>query len=520
MKWSGTEFVRWFLAIHGVGRTSFSRSPLVAAALALALGAAVGVATTALEPVPLVAATAAAIFFLGALRSPMLGLTAFVVVATLLPFAVLPLRLFLAPTFVDIALSAFLCSWLIRAARRHESINLSLSHMLLATFMTLATVSLILGAGIAVLSAEQIRLFLKLLNSLLLFVGVVQVVRSDERLAEERLANITRVFILCATAAAVAGLALYMLPTEQTLAVLSGLGDLGYPTGPDVLRPLAGTDTLRATGTSVDPNVFGALLMIAGIFVASQSIASQPILPRWAIVASAACMLPALALSFSRSAWIGLGAGVVLLAGFKDRRLLFVVPVAAAGLLLTSQGQTVIARLSDAFELRDQATLMRLGEYEQALQIIGEHPFFGVGFGNAPRLDQYIGVSSMYLLIAEHTGIVGLSVVLATVGVIVTGSLTGRPPAIGAPSGILSGLQAAVAGALVASLFDQYFFSIRLPHMAALFWLLLGLLAAASREAPTKKNSKGRSASSLTREWAAGVIKWTAIETGRSVHDS
>jgi O-antigen ligase len=442
------------------------------------LGSTVGVAASIVEPVPLVAAAAAVIFMVGVLRSPMLGLTGFVVVATLLPFAVLPVRLFFAPTFVDITLSAFLCSWLIRAARRHESIHLSRRHVLLAAFMALATVSLILGAGLAVLSAEHIRLFLKLLNSLLFFVGVVHVVRS-----EESLAHITRVFILGATAAAIAGLALAALPREQTLAALSSLGAIGYPTGADVLRPLAGTETLRATGTSVDPNVFGALLMIAGIFVASQGIASKPVLPRWALVVSAACVLPAIALTFSRSAWIGLAAGVALLAGFKDRRLLFVIPVAATGLLLTSQGQTLIARLKEAFELRDQATLMRLSEYGHALQIIGEHPFFGVGFGNAPRVDQYVGVSSMYLLIAEHTGIVGLSVFLATVGAIFIGSLTVRPPAMGAPSGILSGLQAAVVGALVASLFDQYFFSIRLPHMSALFWLLLGLLAAASREA-------------------------------------
>lgn len=514
MTWDTTGHLsRSALATHAHGWVAFFRSPLVATALALALGSAVGVATSIVEPAPLVASATAVAFVVAVLRAPMLGVMGFLTVATLLPFGVLPVRLFVAPTLVDIALGAFLCSWVIRAARRHTSIRLSVAQILLIAFMTLATVSLILGAGRAALSSEQIRLFLKLLNSLLLFVGVVQVVRSGESLAQ-----ITKVLVVGATAAAVAGLALYAVPREQALAILSSLGGLGYPIGPDVLRPLAGTDTLRATGTSVDPNVFGALLMIGGITIASQGIARKPVFPRWTFAASAACILPALALTYSRSAWIGLAAGLLVLAGFRDRRLLFLVPVAAGALLLTSQGQDVITRLWDAFELRDQATLMRLSEYQHALQLIEEHPFFGVGFGNAPRIDQYVGVSSMYLQIAEHTGIVGLAVFLGSVGAILAGALAARPPASEALSGILSGLQAAVVGVLVASLFDQYFFSIRIPHMAALFWLLLGLLAAASSEA----RRAGLHGTPIRRlvDGADDMNAWTVIETARSEHDS
>jgi hypothetical protein len=45
---------------------------------------------------------------------------------------------------------------------------------------------------------------------------------------------------------------------------------------------------------------------------------------------------------------------------------------------------------------------------------------------------------------------------------------------------LLVGLQAAVLAALVAGLFDHYFFNLRFPHMVALFWLLLGLLVTAT----------------------------------------
>ena len=54
--------------------------------------------------------------------------------------------------------------------------------------------------------------------------------------------------------------------------------------------------------------------------------------------------------------------------------------VAAAALLL-GLGGSYLARLIPASHLQDQAQLMRLAEYQNALTIIGRYPFFGVGFG-------------------------------------------------------------------------------------------------------------------------------------------
>jgi hypothetical protein len=45
---------------------------------------------------------------------------------------------------------------------------------------------------------------------------------------------------------------------------------------------------------------------------------------------------------------------------------------------------------------------------------------------------------------------------------------------------ILVGLLAALAGAMVAGVFDHYLFNLNFPHAVALFWLSLGLAVAAT----------------------------------------
>ena len=307
---------------------------VVAAGLAATVGTALGIAVATVPPLPLLSGLLVGTAALAILRSPNLGVVLFVVMATLLPFAVVPIRIVFAPTFVDIILTALLSSWAIRILRRDQGLRLSLPHLFLAIFLGLTTVSLLMGTALAALTPEQLRLFLKLVNSLLLFFSVVQVVR-----AEADLIAVNRALIIAAVAAAAIALGLYVLPREQALELLLTLEPIGYPTGPDVLRPIAGADALRAIGTAVDPNVLGALLMIAGTLIAAQLTARRSVLTRWLLLGGAAAILPAIALTFSRSSWVGLVAGLAFLATFRDRRLWLLAPAAALALTVAPQGK-------------------------------------------------------------------------------------------------------------------------------------------------------------------------------------
>ena len=126
---------------------------------------------------------------------------------------------------------------------------------------------------------------------------------------------------------------------------------------------------------------------------------------------------------------------------------------------------------------QDLATQMRLGEYKDALILISRHPWFGVGFAEAPDIDTYIGVSSLYLLMAEQIGIIGLCLFLLIVSSAVTLMLRGlkRLPHNPRLESILLGLLTALLGALFSGLLDHYFFNINFQHAVALFWLCLGL---------------------------------------------
>jgi O-antigen ligase len=110
-------------------------------------------------------------------------------------------------------------------------------------------------------------------------------------------------------------------------------------------------------------------------------------------------------------------------------------------------------------------------------------------------LDLTTGVSSLYLTIAERTGLPGLVVFLLTMLTFFTIALPAvaesrrRAPPAGsererswsALDSALLGGTASLLGALVVSVADHFYFNIEFPHMAALFWLAAGLALTSRR---------------------------------------
>ena len=426
------------------------------------------------------------------LRFPFLGVPLFVAIAVCLPFAVFPVRLIVAPTLIDLVLTALLVGWVVRVLHRDEPLLTTHLDQLVILFIGVATVALILGMGYSSISAETLRLFLKLVNSTLLFFGVIQVVRQ-----EEQAATVLRTVLLAGSLAASIAMLLYAIPRETTLGILSSLDVIGYPTT-DVLRPVAGTDTLRATGTSVDPNILGAVLMLVGVVLIAQLLAARTVLPRPLLAALAVPIGIALPLTYSRSSWVGLAAGVAFLALGRQRRAAWILALGAAAVLLLPQGRSVVTRLGEAVTASDPASAMRLAEYGNALEIIWRYPAFGIGFGAAPSVDLAVGVSSTYLLIAEQMGLVGLGCFLAIVLAALARSLSLRPPRDSVAHALLCPMEAALAAALVAGLFDHYFFNINFPHTVGLLWLILALLVVASRLSERRGEAKQVAAAART----------------------
>jgi O-antigen ligase len=255
-----------------------------------------------------------------------------------------------------------------------------------------------------------------------------------------------------------------------------------YPSGSIVTRTIAESQMLRAVGTSVDPNVLAGTLLLTAPYTAAQVFAPKPLLPRLWLAPAFAAMLVCLVLTFSRSSWAGAMAAGLLLATLRYRRIWLLALLIAATIAVTPWGDLVVDRFQSGLEFEDRAAQMRLGEYRDALRLIQAYPWFGVGFGAAPDLELYIAASSVYLLIAEQMGLVGLTGFLVVIGTFYVTSLRAwRRIADPEYEAVLLGALGALTAALVAGVFDHYFFNLHFPQTIALFWMNVGLAMVARR---------------------------------------
>ena len=236
----------------------------------------------------------------------------------LLPFASLPFSIGFTPTFLDMALGMLFLTWMMPFAlgREKHLIATPLGGPVLA-FMFIAVGAFVAGLSQGALTSYLLRHFAEVLLSITLFYLVVNTVRDVGRL--ERL---VRILILAATAEALIGIVLYVLPDTLTITLLSALGRLKYPVGPGVLRFIRDDPALmqRATATSVDPNVLGSLLNVTLMLTVPQLFAERPLLPRWLLVPIIGSIGVGLALTISRGSIGGAGLAVFLIGGFSYRK--------------------------------------------------------------------------------------------------------------------------------------------------------------------------------------------------------
>lgn len=392
--------------------------------------------------------------------------------AFLLPFSVPPLEIAgLSPSSLDWALFLALAAWWLPLLKRlpPKPVTGPIGAPLVL-FLGAALTSFLLALELT--SPPQARMFLKLINSVLCYFTALNVLRTPRDLDRT-----VRVVILGGAGAATFGVALYLLPEATDYWFRDALSGIGYPGGSSIVRQIAGTDIRRATGTAVDPNLLGGMLGLTVPLATALGVGDRPLLPRRFLWPAVVLMLAAQVLTYSRGAWLASGVGLTVVALLRYPRAWLVLAVIPLFLLLP-QGAVMVDRAASAVVASDPASQMRLGEYRDALSVIGRFPVFGTGFGRAPEGVPYVGVSSIYLFIGELMGLVGLALFLALIGALVHFVLPASRG--GRPDPVLAGAAGSVAAALAAGLVDHYFFNPQIPHTTALFWLFLGLLTRAA----------------------------------------
>lgn len=135
----------------------------------------------------------------------------------------------------------------------------------------------------------------------------------------------------------------------------------------------------RMYSTLENPNLLGAYLVMI-ISLLSSFLLTEKAKPRKIAFGIILCVLVlCLALTYSRGAWLSLGAIVLGLALFYDKRfgfLFLLIPI----VLLCYHGQ-MVERFLSLFSGEDTSVGLRFALWESTRAMIEEHPLLGIGWG-------------------------------------------------------------------------------------------------------------------------------------------
>ncbi len=416
----------------------------------------------------------------GLLLNTNAGLATVFAIATILPFGTLPFKAVVTPNLLELVLLAVLAVWILRLLLNpDESLELTPLGLPVIGFLGLTLFSFLLGSNLRP-DSRLLHNYFTFVMAVLFFFTVANCVRTRD---QARFA--LRALIITGGIAALIGIGLYVLNDDTALRLLTALGRIGYPTSGRVLRFVEDDPNgiERAIGLSVDPNSFGGMLALVGALTAPQVVTEKPILPRPVLIAISVVVVLAVLLTQSRAAIGGLIVAAMYVATLRYRQLWWA--ILGAGALATilfiglGIGEAFVERVTEGVQFRDQANQMRLAEYRNAIAVIQAYPVFGIGFGSAPERDLVAGVSSVYLAVAQRTGLVGLTAFLGLMVAFFAQSWAGlrRATSTGDEerAAWIVALQAAIASALAVGLLDHYFFNIEFAHMVALFWGTISL---------------------------------------------
>lgn len=247
----------------------------------------------------------------------------------------------------------------------------------------------------------------------------------------------TYLFKLMSTRA-ILGLALI----GATLAALLALGDiLDFLPFEGLTRGLVeDTGSSRASGTFTDPNFLGLYMATAAVFALGVLAAARPV--KLLLVPVVLLLFACVALSYSRGAYVGAIAGVVVLAGLRNRVAGLVLLIVAGILAVTLYPAFLEARQGELLSPIDRYDMLRGQDTRTtvaaaALAMFAAFPVFGVGFGvfHLASPSYIMGGApdstyshNQYLNILAEQGIVGILLVAAIIVVVTVALARSRSP--------------------------------------------------------------------------------------------
>jgi O-antigen ligase len=227
----------------------------------------------------------------------------------------------------------------------------------------------------------------------------------------------------------------------------------------------------------------GLLMLVASTAVAKALLSRDD--RTWPLLVLPA-VFAALALTLTRSAWVGACVAVGLLLTFKDFRLVALLPLAAAAVFTFAPGG-INSRVQSFFDLHDPTTRDRVAMLKTGVRIVQDRPLTGVGPDVVklvyPRYRDSLAVKPLNphlhnvpVQIAAERGLPALGAWIAFVVVLVR-ELWRRLRRSASPL-LPAAALAAVAGMLTAGMFEYNFGD---SEFLMLFLVLVTLPFAADR---------------------------------------
>jgi O-antigen ligase len=229
----------------------------------------------------------------------------------------------------------------------------------------------------------------------------------------------------------------------------------------------------------------GMLMLVAGVAAARLIYRDEERV--WPALIMPA-VLVALALTFTRSAWVGACAAFSVLLMIRDRRMLAILPVAAAVFIAIAPAR-VTDRVYSVFDLKDPTNRDRVAMLKSGVQMVADRPLTGLGpnmvretysMYRVPEAVEPLNVHlhNVPMQIAAERGLPALGIWLGFVGVVGYDMLkrlrTAKHPSLAA-----AGL-AALVSMLAAGMFEYNFGD---SEFLMLFLVLVTLPYAAERQA-------------------------------------
>ena len=176
-------------------------------------------------------------------------------------------------------------------------------------------------------------------------------------------------------------------------------------------------------------------------------------------------LVVALALTFTRSAWVGACAAIAVLLVIKDRRLLALMPIAAA-LFIALAPAGISNRMWSIFDPSDPTNRDRVAMLKAGARIVRDHPLTGVGpnmikevypaYRDASAVEPVnVHLHDVPMQVAAERGLPALGIWLWFVAVLVRDMV--RMLRVSAHPSLAAGGLAAVIGMVAAGFFEYNF---------------------------------------------------------------